>query len=82
MSLNHLVFTDQGTFRVKADKLTPGNDFFSLYCEGKLVASFTKDRVIGIGLERNMPDYSGKKLNVVGEDYDARGESAKPDGEQ
>lgn len=67
MALNHLVFTDHGTFRVKADKLTPGNDFFSLYAEGKLVASFTKDRVIGIGLERHLPDYTNAKLGIVGE---------------
>jgi len=80
MALNHLVFTDTGTFRVKADKLTPGTDFFSLYSEGKLVASFTKDRVIGIGLERSMPDYAGKKLNVVGEDHEKHGETAAPDG--
>jgi len=70
MALNHLIFTDAGTFRVKADKLTPGNDFFSLYSEGKLVASFTKDRVIGIGLERSLPDYQNKRLTVVGEDHE------------
>ncbi|WP_309399413.1 hypothetical protein [Cerasicoccus maritimus] len=66
MALNHLVFTDHGTFRVKADKMT-ASEMLSLYSEGKLVASFNKDRVIGVGLERAMPDYLGAKLNVVGE---------------
>ncbi|WP_309383349.1 hypothetical protein [Cerasicoccus frondis] len=68
MALNHLVFTDHGTFRVKADKMT-ASDMLSLYSEGKLVASFNKDRVIGVGLERSMPDYLGAKLNVVGEQH-------------
>lgn len=67
MALNHLVFTDHGTFRVKADKMTPASDMLSLYNEGKLVASFNKDRVIGVGLERSMPDYHAAKLTVVGE---------------
>ncbi len=69
MALNHLVFTDHGTFRVKADKMT-ASDMLSLYSEGKLVASFNKDRVIGVGLERSMPDYHGAKLNVVGEAHE------------
>jgi len=67
MALNHLVFTDHGTFRVKADKMTPTNDMLSLYVEGKLVATFSKERVIGVGIERHMPDYYGAKLSVVGE---------------
>lgn len=66
MALNHLVFTDHGTFRVKADKMTPANDMLSLYAEGKLVASFNKDRVIGVGIEQHLPDYRGAQLNVVG----------------
>lgn len=66
MALNHLVFTDHGTFRVKADKMTPSNEMLSLYAEGKLVASFNKDRVIGVGIEQHLPDYRGVELNVVG----------------
>lgn len=69
MALNHLVFTDHGTFRVKADKMTPANDMLSLYAEGKLVATFSKERVIGVAIEHYLPDYHAAKLAVIGSEH-------------